>query len=164
MEFDFAVIGSGFGGSVSALRLAEKGYSVVVLEKGKWVTPPDMEDASKSLSKLIWNPALGMRGFFTYDFFRHVSIVGGVGEALVDHYSARRLRTAGQAGIRQIDGVCSFDHCRFRPNALDDSIVDCNVSRRINARRILAVRCDPAISGGYCAASTIRCYGCAMTA
>ena len=39
MEFDFAVIGSGFGGSVSALRLAEKGYSVVVLEKGKWVTP-----------------------------------------------------------------------------------------------------------------------------
>ena len=79
MEFDFAVIGSGFGGSVSALRLAEKGYSVVVLEKGKWVTPLDMEDASKSLSKLIWNPALGMRGFFTYDFFRHVSIVGGVG-------------------------------------------------------------------------------------
>jgi len=79
MEFDFAVIGSGFGGSVSALRLAEKGYSVVVLEKGKWVTPPDMEDASKSLGKLIWNPALGMRGFFTYDFFRHVSIVGGVG-------------------------------------------------------------------------------------
>jgi cholesterol oxidase len=42
MEFDFAVIGSGFGGSVSALRLAEKGYSVVVLEKGKWVTPPNV--------------------------------------------------------------------------------------------------------------------------
>ena len=79
MEFDFAVIGSGFGGSVSALRLAEKGYKVVVLEKGKWVTPLDMEDASKKLNKLIWNPALGMKGFFTYDFFRHVAIVGGVG-------------------------------------------------------------------------------------
>ncbi|MCG6534164.1 MAG: NAD(P)-binding protein [Syntrophales bacterium LBB04] len=79
MEFDFAVIGSGFGGSVSALRLAEKGYSVVVLEKGKWVTPLDMEAASKNVSKLAWNPALGMRGFFTFDFYRHVSIVGGVG-------------------------------------------------------------------------------------
>jgi cholesterol oxidase len=79
MDFDFAIIGSGFGGSVSALRLAEKGYKVVVLEKGKWVTPLDMEEASKSVSKLIWNPVLGMRGFFTYDFFRHVAIVGGVG-------------------------------------------------------------------------------------
>ncbi|MDD5711939.1 MAG: FAD-dependent oxidoreductase [Smithellaceae bacterium] len=79
MEFDFAVIGSGFGGSVSALRLAEKGYSVVVLEKGKWVTPLDMEEASRNLGSLMWNPALGMKGFFTYDFFRHVTIVGGVG-------------------------------------------------------------------------------------
>lgn len=79
MDFDFAIIGSGFGGSVSALRLAEKGYRVVVLEKGKWVTPQDMEDASKNIFSLMWNPALGMKGFFTYDFFRHVSIVGGVG-------------------------------------------------------------------------------------
>ena len=79
MDFDFAIIGSGFGGSVSALRLAEKGYKVIVLEKGKWVTPLDMEDASKSLGKLMWNPDVGMKGFFTYDFFRHVSIVGGVG-------------------------------------------------------------------------------------
>lgn len=79
MEYDFAVIGSGFGGSVSALRLSEKGYRVVVLEKGKWVTPTDMEEAAKSLDKLMWNPMLGMKGFFTYDFFRHVAIVGGVG-------------------------------------------------------------------------------------
>lgn len=79
MEFDYAVIGRGFGGSVSALRLAEKGYSVVVLEKGKWVTPSDMEEASENLGKLMWNPMLGMKGFFTYDFFRHVAIVGGVG-------------------------------------------------------------------------------------
>ena len=79
MDFDFAIIGSGFGGSASAFRLAEKGYKVVVLEKGKWVTPSDMEEASKSLNKLMWNPALCMKGFFTYDFFRHVAIVGGVG-------------------------------------------------------------------------------------
>ena len=79
MEFDFAVIGSGFGGSVSALRLAKKGYSVVVLEKGKWVTPLDMEDASKSLEQAYLEPCAGHEGLFTYDFFRHVSIVGGVG-------------------------------------------------------------------------------------
>jgi cholesterol oxidase len=79
MDYDFAVIGSGFGGSVAALRLAEKGYKVIVLEKGKWVTPLDEEEASKSLKHLMWNPALGMKGFFTYDFFRHVAIVGGVG-------------------------------------------------------------------------------------
>jgi cholesterol oxidase len=79
MDYDFAVIGSGFGGSVAALRLAEKGYSVVVLEQGHEVTPPDMEEASKSLRKLLWMPRLGMRGFFTQRFFRQAYIVGGVG-------------------------------------------------------------------------------------
>lgn len=43
MDYDFAIIGSGFGGSVSALRLVEKGYSVAVLEQGKRVTPEDIE-------------------------------------------------------------------------------------------------------------------------
>ena len=40
-EYDYVVIGSGFGGSVSALRLSEKGYKVLVIEKGKWFTPND---------------------------------------------------------------------------------------------------------------------------
>ena len=35
-DFDYIIIGSGFGGSVSALRLSEKGYKVLVIEKGKW--------------------------------------------------------------------------------------------------------------------------------
>ncbi|MBN2158396.1 MAG: GMC family oxidoreductase [Spirochaetes bacterium] len=79
MEYDFAVIGSGFGGSVAALRLAEKGYSVIVLEQGGRVSPQDMEDASKSVRKLFWMPRLGMRGFFTQRFFSQAYIVGGAG-------------------------------------------------------------------------------------
>ncbi len=79
MDYDFAIIGSGFGGSVSALRLAEKGYRVVVIEQGNRVTPIDMEEASKSIFKLFWMPQAGLKGFFTQSFFKHVSIVGGVG-------------------------------------------------------------------------------------
>jgi cholesterol oxidase len=79
MDYDFAIIGSGFGGSVSALRLAEKGYKVVVLEQGNLVTPADMEEASNSVLKLFWMPWLGMKGFFTQNFYKHLSIVGGVG-------------------------------------------------------------------------------------
>ena len=41
MEFDYIIIGSGFGGSVSALRLSEKGYKVLVIEKGKWYKADD---------------------------------------------------------------------------------------------------------------------------
>jgi len=40
-DYDYTIIGSGFGGSVSALRLAEKGYKVLVIEKGKWFNEPN---------------------------------------------------------------------------------------------------------------------------
>ncbi|RLB89745.1 MAG: hypothetical protein DRH26_10985, partial [Deltaproteobacteria bacterium] len=49
MEYDYAVIGSGFGGSVSALRLSEKGYKVAVIEQGGWVTSADIEEADNSV-------------------------------------------------------------------------------------------------------------------
>jgi cholesterol oxidase len=79
MDYDFVIVGSGFGGSVSALRLAEKGYRVAVVEQGQWVTPQDMEQAADDIKKLNWLPPLGMTGFFYTDFYRHVSIAGGVG-------------------------------------------------------------------------------------
>ena len=79
MDYDYIIIGSGFGGSVSALRLAEKGYRVAVLEQGRQITPTDIQAANKSFRKLMWMPRLGMNGFFVQHIFQHVGIVGGVG-------------------------------------------------------------------------------------
>jgi cholesterol oxidase len=79
MDYDVIIIGSGFGGSVPALRLTEKGYRVAVLEQGRRVSPDDMRDADRSLRKLFWIPQIGFRGFFVQHFFRHVGTVGGVG-------------------------------------------------------------------------------------
>lgn len=76
-DFDFIVIGSGFGGSVSALRLAEKGYKVGVMEMGRRWTPDNLPRSSWSLQRWIWRPNLGLRGFFNIRFFKHVTIFHG---------------------------------------------------------------------------------------
>jgi cholesterol oxidase len=73
------VIGSGFGGSVAALRLAEKGHRVVVLEQGRRIAREDMLRAQSSVRDLLWAPSLGARGFFSQRVLKHVGIVGGVG-------------------------------------------------------------------------------------
>jgi cholesterol oxidase len=77
--YDAIVVGSGFGGSVAALRLSEKGYRVAVLEMGRRFAREDIAAANKSPLALFWMPGLGRRGFFTQRFFRHVNIAGGVG-------------------------------------------------------------------------------------
>lgn len=77
--FDFAVIGSGFGGSVSALRLAEKGYRVLVLEQGERLDAQRIAKADRSLGAFVWEPRAGMFGYFAQHIFQHVGIVGGVG-------------------------------------------------------------------------------------
>lgn len=79
MDYDAIVIGSGFGGSVAALRLSEKGYRVAVLEQGRRFNDADIEKANLSIRDLFWMPGLGMQGLFYQRFFRHVNIVGGVG-------------------------------------------------------------------------------------
>ncbi len=76
-DFDFIVIGSGFGGSVSALRLAEKGYRVAVMEMGRRWTPGNLPKTNWELSRWIWQPELGLRGFFNMRFFRHVVVLHG---------------------------------------------------------------------------------------
>jgi cholesterol oxidase len=62
MRFDVVVIGSGFGGSVAALRLAEKGYSVAVLEAGRRFEDKDFPKTSWRIRKFLWAPALGCYG------------------------------------------------------------------------------------------------------
>ena len=79
-DYDYIVIGSGFGGSVSALRLSEKGYKVLVIEKGKWFrSPEDFPKSNWNLKKWLWLPSLGFKGLFKLTFFRHVAVLSGVG-------------------------------------------------------------------------------------
>ena len=79
-EYDYVIIGSGFGGSVSALRLSEKGYKVLVLEKGRWFDKPEKFPKSNwNLRKWLWLPSLGFRGIFKMSVFRHVFALSGVG-------------------------------------------------------------------------------------
>ena len=77
--YDWIVVGSGFGGSVSALRLAEKGYRVAVLEKGRRFGRDDFAENNTDVKRWMWAPALGARGIYQMSFFRHVTILHGVG-------------------------------------------------------------------------------------
>jgi cholesterol oxidase len=79
MSYDFVVIGSGFGGSVSALRLVEKGYRVLLLEKGRRFSAEDFPKTNWDLKRWMWAPELGLRGIFKMSFFPHVTVVHGVG-------------------------------------------------------------------------------------
>ena len=63
-DYDWLVVGSGFGGSVSALRLAEKGYRVGVLECGRRFGDDDFAKTAWNLRRYFWAPQLGMRGIF----------------------------------------------------------------------------------------------------
>jgi cholesterol oxidase len=78
-HYDYVIIGSGFGGSVSALRLAEKGYSVLVIEKGKKFDCSDIAETNWNLRKWLWLPGLRCYGIQKITFFRHASILSGVG-------------------------------------------------------------------------------------
>ncbi len=78
-DFDWMVVGSGFGGSVSALRLAEKGYSVGVLECGRRFADHEFPRSTADLKRYFWNPRLGMKGIFRLTTFKDVSVVSGCG-------------------------------------------------------------------------------------
>lgn len=78
-KFDVLIIGSGFGGSVSALRLAEKGYRVALLEQGRELGADDLRRAGQSMRHLLWAPALGLRGPLAQKVYRNVGVVHGVG-------------------------------------------------------------------------------------
>jgi cholesterol oxidase len=78
-DFDWLVIGSGFGGSVSALRLSEKGYSVGVLECGRRFADDELPSSTADLKRYFWRPKVGMKGIFRMTVFKDVSVVSGCG-------------------------------------------------------------------------------------
>ena len=80
LDVDWLVVGSGFGGSVAALRLAEKGYSVKVLECGSRFSDEDFaESTMRQPRRYFWAPKLGMRGVLRMTVFKDVFVVSGSG-------------------------------------------------------------------------------------
>lgn len=77
--YDYVIIGSGFGGSVSAMRLTEKGYSVLVLEKGKRFEDQDFAKTNWQYWKYLWAPAIRAHGILQISLLKGVMVLHGAG-------------------------------------------------------------------------------------
>ncbi len=98
--YDFVIIGSGFGGSVSAMRLAEKGYSVLVLEKGKRFEDDDFAATNWQFWKYLWAPALRAFGIL------QITITKG---AMVLHGAGVGGGSLGYANVLEIPSQATFE-------------------------------------------------------
>lgn len=78
-DYDQIVVGSGFGGACSALRLSEKGHRVLVLEKGRRWQDQEFSDNSWNLKKFLWAPRLGLTGNLQITFTNKITALQGVG-------------------------------------------------------------------------------------
>jgi cholesterol oxidase len=78
-DADFLIVGSGFGGSVSALRLAEKGHRVAVLEAGRRWRPEDFPRTNWNARKFLWLPALGCYGIQKIAWLKDLMVLAGAG-------------------------------------------------------------------------------------
>jgi cholesterol oxidase len=77
--YDFVIIGSGFGGSVSAMKLTEKGYSVLILEKGKRFEDKDFAKSNWQFWKYLWLPTLRAHGILQISILKGVMVLHGAG-------------------------------------------------------------------------------------
>ena len=78
-DFDYIVIGSGFGGSVSAMRLSQKGYKVGVIESGKRWAGDDFAKTNWNLRKYLWMPKLFLYGIQRMNLLNDIFILSGAG-------------------------------------------------------------------------------------
>jgi cholesterol oxidase len=78
-DYDVAIIGSGFGGSVAALRLTQKGYRVLVIEAGARFEDKDFAKSSFDLKRFLFFPRLGMLGIQRIDLLKNVLVMSGAG-------------------------------------------------------------------------------------
>jgi cholesterol oxidase len=78
-DYDVLIIGSGFGGSTTALRLTEKGYRVGVLEAGQRFADKDFAKTSWNLRRFLWAPKLGCYGIQRIHLLRDVMVLAGAG-------------------------------------------------------------------------------------
>jgi cholesterol oxidase len=78
-DYDVLVVGSGFGGSVTALRLTEKGYRVGVIEAGARFEDQDFADTSWDVKRFLFRPEVGCYGIQRIDALKDCVIVSGAG-------------------------------------------------------------------------------------
>jgi cholesterol oxidase len=128
---DFVVIGSGFGGSVSAMRLAEKGYSVLVFERGKRYEDRDFPTTNWNIFKFLWAPALRCFGFLQFSLFKDV---------LALHGSGVGGGSLGYANVLMIPDDRLFDHPSWNHLADWKKILQPHYQ---TARRMLGVTTTP---------------------
>ena len=100
-DFDVVVIGSGFGGSVAALRLTEKGYKVAVLEAGRRFSDKDFPKTSWRLSRFLYLPRLGLRGIQRIHVLPDVLVLAGAGVGIGNVFGSLVLGVARNPSMQQ---------------------------------------------------------------
>jgi len=129
--FDYVIIGSGFGGSVSAMRLTEKGYSVLVLEKGKRFDDQDFAKSNWQFWKYLWMPAVRAHGIL------QVSVLNGL---LVLHGAGVGGGSLGYANVLEVPSDETFATPAWNQNVKWGDVLKPHYE---TARRMLGVARNP---------------------